>query len=73
MDLTHDGVEDIVMAMFNSSVIAIDGATYQYLWNTTFPLSESYRYEVINIIKYDIYVGTTFRQYLFLFYRYMHV
>ncbi|XP_060079842.1 uncharacterized protein LOC132559243 [Ylistrum balloti] len=42
LDLTGDGVDDIVMAMFNSSVLAIDGATYSVLWNRTFPWSESY-------------------------------
>jgi hypothetical protein len=43
LDLTGDGVEDIVMAMFNSSVLAIDGRSFQVIWNYTFPLSESYR------------------------------
>ncbi|XP_033758720.1 uncharacterized protein LOC117341022 [Pecten maximus] len=42
LDLTGDGVDDIVMAMFNSSVMAIDGTTYNVLWNRTFPSSESY-------------------------------
>ncbi|KAK6165207.1 hypothetical protein SNE40_023561 [Patella caerulea] len=42
IDLTHDGVEDIVIAMFNSSVMAIDGKTFGMLWNYTFPESESY-------------------------------
>ncbi|KAL3885796.1 hypothetical protein ACJMK2_025834 [Sinanodonta woodiana] len=42
LDLTGDGIEDIVMSMFNSSVLAIDGDTYQIIWNYTFPMSESY-------------------------------
>ncbi|KAK3581051.1 hypothetical protein CHS0354_013959 [Potamilus streckersoni] len=42
LDLTGDGVEDIVMSMFNSSILAIDGDTYQIIWNYTFPMSESY-------------------------------
>ncbi|XP_069115779.1 uncharacterized protein [Argopecten irradians] len=42
LDLTGDGVDDIIMAMFNSSVMAIDGVTYSVLWNKSFPSSESY-------------------------------
>ena len=44
VDLTSDGVEDIVIPMFNSSLLAIDGLTFKTLWNHTFPMSESYRY-----------------------------
>lgn len=43
VDLTADGVEDIVIPMFNSSVLAIDGLTFKILWNYTFPMSESYK------------------------------
>lgn len=43
VDLTGDGVKDIVMSMFNSTVLAIDGETHKYLWNYSFPMSESYR------------------------------
>lgn len=42
-DLNDDGVEDIVISSFNSTVIAIDGKTHKYLWNATFAMSESYR------------------------------
>ncbi|VDI56209.1 Hypothetical predicted protein [Mytilus galloprovincialis] len=42
LDLTGDGVEDIVMAMFNSSVLAIDGISFKVIWNYTHPMSESY-------------------------------
>jgi len=42
IDLTGDGVVDIVFATFNSTVLAIDGATYLYLWNFTYRMSESY-------------------------------
>lgn len=44
VDITDDGVLDIVMAMFNSSVIAFDGLTFSKLWEYNQPLSESYRY-----------------------------
>lgn len=43
LDLTGDGVEDIVMAMFNSSVLAIDGMSFKVIWNYTHPMSESYK------------------------------
>ena len=43
IDLTSDGIEDIVLPMFNSSVLAIDGFTFKVLWNHTFPGAESYK------------------------------
>ena len=43
LDITGDGIEDIFMAMFNSTVLAINGLTFEYLWNTSFPMSESYK------------------------------
>ena len=43
VDLTGDNVEDIVMQMFNSTIVAIDGETYKQLWNYSVPSSESYR------------------------------
>lgn len=43
IDLTDDGVEDIVMAMFNSSVLAIDGRSMKVIWNYSIPMSESYK------------------------------
>ena len=42
MDLTGDGVVDIVFATYNSSVLAIDGETFGVLWNYTYPFSETY-------------------------------
>ena len=42
-DVTGDGVPDIVLPVFNSSVIAIDGFDFHLLWNYTFPQSESYQ------------------------------
>ncbi|EDW59612.1 uncharacterized protein [Drosophila virilis] len=39
-DLNGDGISDIVVAAFNSSVYAYDGHTYGMLWNYTFPASE---------------------------------
>lgn len=42
IDLTEDGVTDIVFATYNSSVLAVDGETYDILWNYTYPMSETY-------------------------------
>ena len=42
VDLTGDGVVDIVTSSYNSSVLAYDGATYRLLWNFTQPAAESY-------------------------------
>lgn len=40
MDVTLDGVEDIVTAMFNSTIIVYDGLTFEPIWNYTVPNSE---------------------------------
>ncbi|XP_064617640.1 uncharacterized protein LOC135481843 [Liolophura sinensis] len=53
VDLTGDGVKDIVMAMFNSTVLAIDGETHKYLWNYSFPMSESYSTPAIGFYNND--------------------
>jgi len=42
LDLTGDGVVDIVFATYNSTVVAVDGQHYTMLWNFTYPLSETY-------------------------------
>ncbi|KAI8508971.1 hypothetical protein Bbelb_128190 [Branchiostoma belcheri] len=42
VDLTADRTVDIVMAMFNSTVVAMDGETGERLWDASFPMSESY-------------------------------
>ncbi|PVD27593.1 hypothetical protein C0Q70_12757 [Pomacea canaliculata] len=42
LDLTGDGVRDIIISPFNSTVVAIDGASYEIIWNITFPQSETY-------------------------------
>jgi hypothetical protein len=41
-DVNGDKIDDIVMAMFNSSVIAFDGISFEQIWNYTFPSSETY-------------------------------
>ena len=42
VDLTGDETVDIVFATYNSSVLAIDGLTWNILWNFTYPMSETY-------------------------------
>ncbi|XP_032596106.1 uncharacterized protein LOC6567724 isoform X2 [Drosophila grimshawi] len=39
-DLNGDGISDVVVAAFNSSVYAFDGHNYSMLWNYSFPASE---------------------------------
>ncbi|GAB6019216.1 hypothetical protein CHUAL_000827 [Chamberlinius hualienensis] len=42
VDVNKDGVDDIILATFSSQVVAIDGVTFDQLWNFTIPSSESY-------------------------------
>ena len=41
-DINGDSVQDIVIATFDSNVLAFDGSTFKTLWNVTFAESESY-------------------------------
>lgn len=40
VDINLDGTEDIVAAMFNSTIVAYDGKSFQQIWNYTIPNSE---------------------------------
>lgn len=40
-DVNLDGVPDMILSSFNSTVYAFDGRTYAPLWNFSFPSSES--------------------------------
>ena len=42
VDINRDGTEDIVFATFNSTIVALDGESYQMLWNFSYPMSETY-------------------------------
>ncbi|XP_066299151.1 uncharacterized protein [Branchiostoma lanceolatum] len=53
VDLTADGTVDIVMAMFNSTVVAMDGETGEALWNASFPMSESYSTPAVGFYNDD--------------------
>lgn len=41
VDITGDEQIDIIVAMYNSTVIAIDGFTLKQIWNYTVPNSET--------------------------------
>ena len=41
VDVTGDGVQDIILATMNSNVLAFDGMSFNCIWNKTFPNSES--------------------------------
>ncbi|KAK3928753.1 Protein FAM234B [Frankliniella fusca] len=42
IDINHDGTEDIVVSLFNSTVVAVDGKTFKTIWNFTFPDSQTF-------------------------------
>ena len=50
VDITGDGVCDIVFASFNSTVLALDGDTYKTLWTFTYPSSETYACVTIGLM-----------------------
>ncbi|KAK5640326.1 hypothetical protein RI129_011137 [Pyrocoelia pectoralis] len=41
VDITGDGVLDIVCAMYNATVVAINGDTYSQIWNYSIPNSQT--------------------------------
>jgi hypothetical protein len=45
IDVNNDEIEDIIIPLYNSTLFAFDGKTFQQLWNRTFPSSETYRCE----------------------------
>ena len=44
-DINKDGTVDIIMAMFNATVVAFNGETFRIIWQYSFPSSETYRYK----------------------------
>ena len=42
IDLNKDGTVDLVNAMFNSTVVAINGETFHIIWRYDIPNTESY-------------------------------
>ncbi|XP_059161423.1 uncharacterized protein LOC131944658 isoform X2 [Physella acuta] len=53
VDITQDGVEDIIIPMFNSTLLAIDGRTYLPVWSVIFPMSESYSTPAVGFYNDD--------------------
>ncbi|XP_052837715.1 uncharacterized protein LOC128253326 isoform X2 [Drosophila gunungcola] len=52
-DLNGDGISDVVVAAFNRSVLAFDGANYSMVWNYTFPASECVSAIVPGLFDHD--------------------
>ncbi|XP_043651265.1 uncharacterized protein LOC122618774 isoform X1 [Drosophila teissieri] len=52
-DLNGDGISDVVVAAFNRSVLAFDGANYTMMWNYTFPASECVSAIVPGLFNHD--------------------
>ncbi|XP_044315081.1 uncharacterized protein LOC108040081 [Drosophila rhopaloa] len=52
-DLNGDGISDVVVAAFNRSVLAFDGANYTMMWNYTFPASECVSAIVPGLFDHD--------------------
>ena len=53
VDINGDNIKDIIIATFNSTVIALDGSNYKMLWNVTFINSESYSHIAIGYYDED--------------------
>ena len=53
VDINGDNIKDIIVATFNSTVIALDGSNYKMLWNVTFINSESYSHIAIGYYDED--------------------
>lgn len=54
VDINKDGTEDVVVTLFNSTVVAVDGKTFNTLWNYTFPDSQTLRCGVQSITLLDL-------------------
>ncbi|KAH8024194.1 hypothetical protein HPB51_022255 [Rhipicephalus microplus] len=53
VDVTGDGVADVVMAAFNSTVFALDGLSLERLWSQRFVQSESYSTPAVGYFNED--------------------
>lgn len=50
IDINGDSVSDIIISLFNSTVLAIDGQNYSIIWKKEFPNSESHRQVLQHVI-----------------------
>lgn len=53
VDLTLDGIDDIVVATFGGLVVAFDGRFFTQLWNATFPGCETYSSPAVGFFDDD--------------------
>ncbi|CAG2116501.1 unnamed protein product [Medioppia subpectinata] len=53
IDINDDDVLDIVMSLFNSTVIAFDGLEFKELWRAEFPTSETYSTPAVGFFNND--------------------
>lgn len=53
VDVNDDQIEDIVIPLYNSTLFAFDGRTFQQLWNRTFPSSETYSSPAVGYFNDD--------------------
>ncbi|CAF2707949.1 unnamed protein product [Rotaria sp. Silwood2] len=53
IDVNNDDIEDIIIPLYNSTLYAFDGRTFQQLWNRTFPSSETYSSPAVGYFNDD--------------------
>lgn len=53
IDINDDGVLDLIMSLFNSTVIAFDGLSFKEIWRTEFPNSETYSTPAVGYFNND--------------------
>ncbi|KAH6930235.1 hypothetical protein HPB50_012227 [Hyalomma asiaticum] len=53
VDVTGDGVADLIMAAFNSTAFALDGVSFARLWSRHFVQSESYSTPAVGFFNGD--------------------
>ena len=65
-DVTGDHVDDIIMSMFNNTVVAFDGVTFEPIWTKRYEGSETYstpavgRFSVDDSTSLDVIVSKQF-------------
>lgn len=57
VDLTEDGVKDILVSVFDGQVLAFDGKTCSKLWRRSFQKTEFYRYSHSIIVPVLVYTN----------------
>lgn len=52
-DINEDGIDDIIASLFNSTVYAFNGKTFELIWRYVFPSSESISSIVPGLYNHD--------------------